>query len=85
MSIIKRLPSNILNLKPYVAGKSIEEVKKEYQLERIAKLASNENRLGCSPFVEEAVMKAFQQIHNYPRPAADDLRHAIAEKKRSKC
>lgn len=82
MSITNRFPSNILNLKPYVAGKTIEEVKKEFQLERIAKLASNENRLGCSSSAEKAVLQAFKTVNNYPSPAADELRLAIAEKNR---
>src|SRR5699024_12558690 len=74
------LPSNIENLKPYIAGKTIEEVQAEYQPEQISKLASNENRLGCSLAVSEAVNAALGQIQNYPDPIARKLRTAIADK-----
>ena len=62
MDLDHLLPRNIQELKPYVAGKTIAEVKKEYKLNRISKLASNENRLGCSPVVKDAVLRALQQI-----------------------
>lgn len=74
------LPNNIKNLKPYVAGKTIEEVEEQYHPKRISKLASNENRLGCSPKVKEAVNEALGTIQNYPDPIARKLRVAIAEK-----
>ncbi|MES2769566.1 MAG: histidinol-phosphate transaminase [Bdellovibrionota bacterium] len=56
----------IQNLKPYVAGKSIEEVQREYGLKEIVKLASNENALGPNPKVLEAARKALTDIHRYP-------------------
>ena len=43
------VPPYIESLKPYVAGRSIEEVQREYGLKSVAKLASNENPLGASP------------------------------------
>ena len=36
----------LLNIKPYVPGKPIEEVKRELGLSDVIKLASNENPLG---------------------------------------
>lgn len=80
MEIEKLLPDNILKLKPYVAGKTIAEVKKEYGLERISKLASNENRLGCSSNVKGAVLEAIKEIQDYPDPIAGKLRKAIADR-----
>lgn len=74
------LPSNIKNLKPYVAGKTIAEVRKAYQPKQISKLASNENRLGCSSRVEPAVSEALQEIQDYPDPASRGLRAKLAEK-----
>lgn len=56
----------IQNLKPYIAGKSIEEVQREYGLTEIVKLASNENALGPNPKVIEAAKKALDDIHRYP-------------------
>jgi histidinol-phosphate aminotransferase len=74
------VPSNIETLKPYVAGKTIAEVADLYKPKKIAKLASNENRLGCSPKVKAAIDEAFQQIQDYPDPVARKLRAAIAER-----
>lgn len=74
------VPSNIETLKPYVAGKTIAEVADLYKPEKIAKLASNENRLGCSPTVKKAVDQAFEEIQDYPDPVARKLRAAIAER-----
>ena len=74
------VPSNIETLKPYVAGKTIAEVADLYKPERIAKLASNENRLGCSPKVKSAIDTAFEEVQDYPDPVARKLRAAIAER-----
>jgi histidinol-phosphate aminotransferase len=74
------VPKNIETLKPYVAGKTIAEVADLYKPEKIAKLASNENRLGCSPKVKAAIDEAFNQIQDYPDPIARKLRAAIAER-----
>ncbi|MDR9419980.1 histidinol-phosphate transaminase [Gracilimonas sp.] len=74
------VPSNIETLKPYVAGKTIAEVAELYKPKKIAKLASNENRLGCSPKVKAAIDEAFQEIQDYPDPVARKLRAAIAER-----
>lgn len=74
------VPYNIRDLSPYVAGKTIAEVKEAYHPERISKLASNENRLGCSPSVKEAVETALHEIQDYPDPASRNLRKLLAEK-----
>jgi histidinol-phosphate aminotransferase len=73
------VPYNIRDLSPYVAGKTIAEVEAEYQPPQISKLASNENRLGCSPNVEPEVIKAMQEIQDYPDPAARQLRNVLAD------
>jgi histidinol-phosphate aminotransferase len=67
--------------KPYVAGKPIEEVRREYGLTgRIAKMASNENPLGTSPKAMEAMRKALEEVYLYPDDNAYYLRRKIAEK-----
>lgn len=73
------LPDHIKNLNPYIAGKTIEEVKSCYHPDRISKLASNENRLGCSSTVKPAIKKALPHTQNYPDPIARKLRAAIAK------
>lgn len=74
------VPDNIKEMSPYVAGKTIAEVEQAYHPDRISKLASNENRLGCSPHVEEAVKGAMGEIQDYPDPASRNLRKMLAEK-----
>jgi len=68
------------DFKPYVAGKPIEEVRREYNLKgRIAKLASNENPLGVSPMALEAMHKALDDVALYPDDNAYYYRKKLAE------
>ncbi|MCD6406428.1 histidinol-phosphate transaminase [Candidatus Aerophobetes bacterium] len=62
----KIVPSEILQVKPYVPGKPIEEVKRELGLSKVIKLASNENPLGPSPEAVEAICRYASQVHLYP-------------------
>jgi len=62
----------------YVPGKSAEEIKREYGLKRVIKLASNENPYGCSPKVIEAV-RGFSEFHIYPPPDSEELRERISD------
>ncbi len=72
------VPSYIESLRPYEAGRSIESVRREYGLERIAKLASNENPLGASPKAIEGMRRALDALHLYPNGGLD-LRTVLAE------
>ncbi|MGB4503950.1 MAG: histidinol-phosphate transaminase [Syntrophaceticus sp.] len=56
----------ILTLDPYVPGKPIEEVEREFGITGVIKLASNENPLGPSPTVIEALKAAAPRVFNYP-------------------
>jgi histidinol-phosphate aminotransferase len=62
----------------YVPGKSVEEVKRMYGLERVVKLASNENPYGASPKAIEA-FKSYSDLHIYPDPEYRKLREKISE------
>jgi len=68
----------IAKLVPYVAGKPIEEVKRELGLTDVIKLASNENPLGPSPKALQAIMAAARNGHIYPDANAYELKRAIA-------
>ena len=68
----------INNMHPYVPGKPIEEVQKELGLEKIVKLASNENPLGCSPLAKEAIIKELDNISLYPDGNCGTLKSAVA-------
>ncbi|MDF1545398.1 MAG: histidinol-phosphate transaminase [bacterium] len=67
-------------LKPYKAGKPIEELAREKNLDRIVKLASNENPLGPSPLAMEAMKAAVPQVHRYIDPSNYKLVNRLAEK-----
>ncbi len=79
MDLKKIIPANIQILKPYVAGKTITEVQKEFKPSRMSKLASNENRLGCSSLVSKAVLDSLSHLHDYPDPVAKKLRKKVAD------
>ncbi len=75
------LQRNTVNyLKPYIPGKPISEVKRELGLDKVIKLASNENPLGCSPKATEAVTKWAENMAIYPDGNCTDLRNALAKK-----
>ncbi|MFC6232340.1 histidinol-phosphate transaminase [Paenibacillus allorhizosphaerae] len=67
-------------LKPYSPGKPIWEVQQELGLDRVIKLASNENPLGASPKALQAVQRFLPELHRYPDAQAVNLRNAIAER-----
>ena len=73
------VPPYIESLRPYEAGRSIEEVKRQYGLTRVSKLASNENPLGPSAAALEAMTACVSQLHRYPNGGLD-LRRVLAEK-----
>jgi histidinol-phosphate aminotransferase len=70
---------NVLKMTPYSPGKPIDEVKRELGLERVIKLASNENPLGPSPLAVAAIKEAADQIHLYPDGSAYLLRKALSD------
>jgi histidinol-phosphate aminotransferase len=68
----------IVGLPVYQPGKPIEEVKRELGLERIIKLASNENPFGSSPNVKEALIQELDTLSLYPDGAAMELRNQLS-------
>jgi len=67
-------------IKPYVPGKPIEEVQREYGLTDVIKLASNENPLGASPKVLAALQAALTEINFYPDAQCYYLREALGKR-----
>jgi histidinol-phosphate aminotransferase len=72
------LRKGIADIKPYIPGKPVQEVKRELGLEDIIKLASNENPLGPSSLALEAMKAALQEVHLYPDAECYELREAVA-------
>ncbi|OQA91623.1 MAG: Histidinol-phosphate aminotransferase 2 [Elusimicrobia bacterium ADurb.Bin231] len=70
---------NIKKFQPYVPGKPMEEVKREYKIKTVIKLASNENPLGPSPDAVRAASKILKYSHIYPDGYCFALRKKIAE------
>jgi histidinol-phosphate aminotransferase len=75
-----KIPDYISAIKPYVPGKPIEAVQREYGIKNSVKLASNENPLGPSPMAVEAIRQAMDDLHRYPDAGGYHLTRAIAEK-----
>jgi len=67
------------SIKPYVPGKPIEDVKREYGLDDVIKMASNENPLGVSPKALAAMEAVLPTLNHYPDAASYDFRSALAE------
>lgn len=74
------IPDYIQRLNPYVAGKPIWEVQAEYGIERVDKLASNENSLGPSHRALEAIRQRLSETYRYPDTAGLKLRGALAKR-----
>lgn len=70
----------ILKMMPYVPGKPIDDVKREYNLEKVVKLASNENPLGPSPKAMEAIAENIKNVFLYPDGYAYNVRKKLSEK-----
>lgn len=71
---------DIAALSPYVPGKPIEELQRELGLERVIKLASNENPLGPSPKALAVLNEGAATLHRYPDGGAYRLREALADR-----
>ncbi len=78
MSIVEKVPDYIRRIVPYVPGKPIDEVEREYGIQGSAKLASNENSLGPSPKAVAALRDRLEELHLYPDGGCFHLRNALA-------
>ncbi len=67
-------------LKPYVPGLSVAEIRERYNCSQVIKMASNENPLGTSPFVQERLSKAVGSVYSYPQGGNPRLVKALADK-----
>lgn len=73
-----RVNENLMKVPLYIAGKSIQDVREEYGLQDVLKLASNENPLGPSPMATQALVDSVSQAHRYPGSAEKELRKQLA-------
>jgi histidinol-phosphate aminotransferase len=78
MSFQVPLRKNLMGIKPYIPGKPIEELERELGIQNASKIASNENPLGPSPKVFQALEKAIPKISRYPDGGAHNLSRALS-------
>jgi len=73
-------PSYVRAIAPYVAGKPIAEVAREFGLDEanIVKLASNENPLGMPESAQRAMARAASELGRYPDANAFELKAALS-------
>jgi histidinol-phosphate aminotransferase len=67
-------------LKPYLPGKPISELERELGITHSIKLASNENPLGTSEKVIQAISQCAPELSRYPDGGGFQLRQRLAEK-----
>lgn len=70
----------VRTLAPYVPGKPIAELEREYGVHDSIKLASNENPLGPGPGALAAIVKAAGEIGLYPDGNGFELKQALARR-----
>jgi histidinol-phosphate aminotransferase len=73
---------HVRDIAPYVGGKPISEVAREFGLDesKIVKLASNENPLGMPESAKKAMAKAAEDLGRYPDSNGFELKNALAKK-----
>lgn len=67
-------------LQPYLPGKSVAELEREYAISNIIKLASNENPFGPSPMAVAAASAVLDDLSRYPEGNAWLLAGKLAAK-----
>ena len=74
--------SYLNEIKTYEAGKPIELVVREYGIkaEDVVKLASNENPLGCSPKVAQAIAESASRASLYPDDSMYELKELLSKR-----
>lgn len=77
---LKLAVPGVRGLQPYVPGKPIEELEREYGVKNVIKLASNESPLGPSPKALAAAQVALTEIARYPDGGGFALKRALAAK-----
>src|SRR5688572_27505653 len=70
----------VRTIAPYIPGKPLEELEREYGISDSIKLASNENPLGPGPKAIAAMQKAVTEIGWYPDGGGFVLKQALAKK-----
>ena len=78
--LLELATSGVQGLQPYAPGKPLSELEREYGIRNAVKLASNENPLGPSQAVLEALRSEFDDLARYPDGNGFALKAELAEK-----
>lgn len=75
-----KIRNNVKKIPPYVPGKPKEEIARKYglKLNKIIKLASNENPLGAPKKAVAQIVKFAPQVYAYPDAEASELREELS-------
>ncbi|MFW5792027.1 MAG: pyridoxal phosphate-dependent aminotransferase, partial [Desulfohalobiaceae bacterium] len=73
-----RIRPEILGFEPYSPGLTIGEITRQYKLDRVVKMASNENPLGASPMAVEAIERHAGLSFRYPQAGNPVLTEALS-------
>ena len=79
-SFLELATKGVQQLTPYQPGKPVEELERELGISGSIKLASNENPLGPSPLVLNAITNISSSINYYPDGGGFALSHKLAQK-----
>ena len=69
----------VRQLAPYIPGKPLSELEREYGISNSIKLASNENPLGPGSKARAAIVQAVQSLGLYPDGNGFELKQALAK------
>ena len=79
-TIQKLAAPGVQALRPYTPGKPLSELEREYGIRNAVKLASNENPLGPSPRVLQALQAEFPDLARYPDGNGFALKAELAQR-----
>lgn len=77
--LYKKVRDNVKGMKKYKPGKGIKEVKREYGLNKVIKMASNENPLGHSEQVLSCLNDPDCSFHQYPDSNCNQLKSSLSD------
>jgi len=79
-SFLKLAAPGVQALQPYLPGKPVAELEREYGISNAIKLASNENPFGPGPLALAAAREVLQDLSRYPEGSAWLLAEKLAGK-----
>lgn len=79
-NITKLVRREILEIKPYIPAKPIEEIEREYKVKNFVQLISNENPFSVSSEIRKRIQKELKTVNRYPDGGGFYVKKKLAEK-----